>query len=384
MATVAFIPLRGGSKSIPGKNIKVLAGQPLAWWTVSAAAACQEIDTVYVATDSNDIRKVVEGFQLPKVQVIGRSEQSATDTASTESALIEFAQQHEDADTIILIQATSPLLQTEDLDRGLTIYCDTKADTLLSAVRQKRFNWKVETNGLATPLNYDPLRRPRRQEFDGYLVENGAFYIMKRTGLLQSGCRLHGKISLCEMPEETYCELDEPSDWAFIENFLQHRKPIRQSKRIRMFVTDVDGVLTDAGMYYTENGDELKKFNTRDGMGMRLLQESGVVVGIITSENTKMVERRAKKLQVDFLHQGAKRKLPILQQECQARGIDLSEVAYIGDDVNDLECIQAVGWSACPADAVEEIKRAAHEILNTRGGMGAVREFVNVIVHNTI
>ena len=110
----AFIPVRGGSKSIPLKNIKKICGMPLVYWTVKAASDCDYIDIVYVATDSEIIEKTVKGFNLPKVMVIGRSAESASDTASTEFAMLEFAENY-DFDNITLIQATSPLLTAETL-----------------------------------------------------------------------------------------------------------------------------------------------------------------------------------------------------------------------------------------------------------------------------
>ena len=126
--TAAFIPVRGGSKSIPLKNIKELAGHPLVYWTVKAACDCKYIDRVYVATDSDRIRETVNGFGFDKVLVIGRSAETASDTASTESALLEFAENHE-FDNVYLIQATSPLLTGKDLDRGFELYMSDKTDS---------------------------------------------------------------------------------------------------------------------------------------------------------------------------------------------------------------------------------------------------------------
>ena len=147
---------------------------------------------------------------------------------------------------------------------------------------------------------------------------------------------------------------------------------------IKLFGCDVDGTLTDAGMYYTENGDELKKFNTRDGMGMKLLRESGIITLIITSENTKIVENRAKKLKVDYLYQGVQNKLEIIEELLKKLDIDKSEFAYIGDDINDKEILEFAGLKACPNDAMEIIKNIDNIlIMSKKGGEGAVREFVD-------
>ncbi len=219
---VAFIPVRGGSKSIPLKNIQLIAGKPLIYWTAKAASDCRAIDIVYIATDSDRIAEVVRELNLPKVQVIGRSAESATDTASTEFAMLEFAQQY-DFDNIFLIQATSPLLTAEDLQKGYDLFTMPGTDSVLSTVRQKRFLWAVNEEGIASPTNYDVFHRPRRQEFDGYLVENGAFYISSKEDLLKSKNRLSGNIRAYEMDESTYFEIDEPSDWLIISHQLEKR-----------------------------------------------------------------------------------------------------------------------------------------------------------------
>ena len=210
----AFIPVRGGSKSIPLKNIKNFCGKPLVYWTAKAANDCRQISEVYIATDSEKISDTVKNFNLPKVKIIGRSEESAKDTAATESAMIEFAEKFE-FDNIILIQATSPLLESVDLEGGIKKFLQGY-DSLLSVVRQKRFIWQ-EIDDIAVAQNYNPLNRPRRQEWDGYFVENGAFYMTSREKLLNSKCRISGKIGLYEMAEESYFEIDEPSDWLIME-----------------------------------------------------------------------------------------------------------------------------------------------------------------------
>jgi len=155
--------------------------------------------------------------------------------------------------------------------------------------------------------------------------------------------------------------------------------------KIKVFLSDVDGVMTDAGMYYTESGDEFKKFNTHDGMGFNIIQRTGVKIGIITTENTKIVERRAAKLKMDYLYQGKGfgGKLAAALDICTKEGIDIKEVAYIGDDVNCIELLEAVGIAACPANATKKVKAIKNIIqLEKSGGEGAVREFIEMILDN--
>ena len=150
--------------------------------------------------------------------------------------------------------------------------------------------------------------------------------------------------------------------------------------KIKVFLTDVDGVLTDAGMYYTASGDEFKKFNTHDGMGMVMLQKAGIKTGMLTTEDTPIVKRRADKLKVDYLYQGVGfgGKLAAAQEICTKEGITLNEVAYIGDDINCIELLQAVGLAACPANATPKVKAIAGIIhLQKSGGEGAAREFID-------
>ena len=380
----AFIPVRGGSKSIPLKNIKPFCGKPLVCWNIEALENCAEVDRIIVATDSDDIENTVGKFNYKKTKIYRRSKENASDTASTESVMLEYinATQMSDDEIFMLVQATSPLTQTEDFTGGLKMYFSGQYDSILTCVRNYRFFWNTD----GTSKNYDYKNRPRRQNFDGMLMENGAFYINTVANIKLSGNRLSGKIGIYEMPEYTASEIDDPDDWIVLEN-LMHRHILNKqnaSKNIKLFLSDVDGTLTDGGMYYSESGDELKKFNTRDGMGFQLLREKGIKTGIITSENTIIVENRAKKLKIDFLVQGKRNggKLEAVRQICNEMGITLKEVAYIGDDINDIELLSEVGVAACPADACAEVKAALGiEIMTRKGGEGCVREVVDKIIH---
>jgi len=167
-----------------------------------------------------NVHVIIESLQyLPKeykLYIIGRGKDTATDTASTESAMLEVAAKF-NFGTIILIQATSPLLTYIDLTKAIEQYQASDCDSMLSVVRQKRFLWDSDSEGGALPVNYDHKARPRRQDFNGYLVENGAFYITKREALLRTKNRLNGRIELYEMPEHTYYELDEKWNWVVLE-----------------------------------------------------------------------------------------------------------------------------------------------------------------------
>ena len=380
---IAFIPVRGGSKSIPLKNIKLLCGKPLVYWNLVALQNASKVNNIIVATDSDEIEKIVNDFQFSKVKIYRRSATNASDTASTESVILEYLdnQTHNKQDTFMLVQATSPLTQSKHFIEALELFNTGNFDSVLTCVRNYRYFWNAD----GTSKNYDYHNRPRRQDFEGELMENGAFYINTVENILQTGNRLSGKIGIFEMPEYTAIEIDEPEDWAILENLMNKHVLCRQTKnKIKLFLSDVDGVLTNGGMYYSENGDELKKFNTSDGMAFELLRKAGIKTGIITSENTSIVENRARKLKVDYLYQGKREggKFSAAIEICDKEGILLSEVAYIGDDINCMELLNNVGLAACPVDAQKEIRNIPSiTILTLKGGEGVVREFAELILH---
>lgn len=215
--TVALIPLRGGSKSIIKKNIRCMAGKPLCAWVLEAAHSAKSIDEVFVSTEDEEIATVVENLGHG-TKIISRPEHLASDSATTESVMLDFLERV-CFDTLITIQATSPLTRCEDLEAAADYFTQSRLDSLLTAVRIKRFFWSDDGN----PLNYDPMCRPRRQEFKGTFMENGAFYFTRREILEYSGCRLGGNIGIYEMDGSTETEIDDPSDWHTVERLLVER-----------------------------------------------------------------------------------------------------------------------------------------------------------------
>jgi N-acylneuraminate cytidylyltransferase len=150
--------------------------------------------------------------------------------------------------------------------------------------------------------------------------------------------------------------------------------------KIKCVLSDCDGVLTDGGMYYSQNGDELKKFNTKDGKGFELLRKNGYITGIITGENIDLVKRRAEKLQLDEVFLGVKDKIAILDEICNKYDLKYENIAYIGDDINDLEIMKHVGLSFAVNNAIDSVKEVSDYVTLLNGGDGAVREFIEFIL----
>ncbi|MDQ6904555.1 MAG: acylneuraminate cytidylyltransferase [Bacteroidota bacterium] len=387
---IAFMPVRGGSKSIPLKNIKLFCGHPLLYWNLQELSATNEIDEIIVATESSEIEAIVKEFNFAKVSLYRRAKENATDKASTESVILEYLATKDELpdDTLfMLVQATSPLTTRIHFSEGLEKIGSKNVDSVVSCSRLKKFLWSE--NG--QPLNYDVNFRPMRQDFKGELVENGAFYISTIKKIRESKCRLSGKIVPFEMPGYCYVEIDEEEDWLIAEKLMYKYFPYfpensnDRLKQIKLVATDVDGVLTDAGMYYTEAGDEIKKFNTRDGKGFELLRNQHIKTAMITSENTQIVKRRGEKLRADYVIQGVSgiQKLEELKRICQIENISLKNCAYIGDDINCVPILENVGAAFCPMDAEKNVKLVPGiTILNSIGGGGAFREVASIILEH--
>ena len=206
MFNVGFIPARAGSKGIKSKNITPINGKPLIYYTLKAAEE-SNLQKVYVSTDSEIIKNVVENFGFENVEVIARSTESANDKATSESALVEFAQNYK-FDNVCFIQATSPFTTTNDINGGLAKFLTNNYGAVISVVKNHQFLWSVDGN----PTNYDPQIRPRRQDWDGYFIENGAFYISSRKNILKNNCRITNPVGFWEMNKNSLIEIDTQED----------------------------------------------------------------------------------------------------------------------------------------------------------------------------
>lgn len=379
MKKIGIIPLRKDSKGIRGKNKKKMVGRPLFSWVLTEAFF-SDLDAVYVFTNDTEIIRYVEReyFWTNKVFALLRNEENANDTASTESTMLEFsAQINHDYAVLCLLQATSPFTLAADINSALDKIIIEKYDSALTVVNTHRFTW----NSDGTPQNYDVFNRPRRQDFEGLLIENGAVYATQKELFLASKNRVSGTIGLVKMPEETLMEIDSLSDWGIVENLLMERqKGMKCHQRIDYLVLDVDGVFTDGGVYYSKEGEMAKKFDMRDGMGLEILRENNVHVVTLTSENSALVAQRMLKLQIKDAFFGVKDKYSFLKQFLAAKNSSFGAVAYVGDDVNDLTNICSTGLSFAPANATAIVKLNADFVLGTASGAGAIREVCEMVL----
>jgi len=388
MATiVAIIPARGGSKGIPGKNLRPLLGKPMIAYTIEAALASRHVTRVIVSTDDAAITAASLQYGA---EVIQRPAEISGDTASSESALIhalEYLQETESysPEVLVFLQCTSPLMLPEDIDGTIGALLDEEADSALSAYASHLFLWRRDSDGQAEGVNHLKTKRPRRQEREPEYAENGAVYAMRAAGFLEARHRFFGKTAIYAMARERSVEIDDPADLELVAALIAARGSTAEAlearaARVKLLVTDVDGVLTDAGMYYSEAGDELKKFNTRDGMGLEKLRTAGIGTAIMTRENTALVARRAGKLKVDHLYQGVSDKGQCLDELAAAAGVALDEICFVGDDYYDIPALSKAGFACCPSDAAMEVREHCQHLLATGGGQGCIREVAEYIL----
>ncbi|SFD02727.1 acylneuraminate cytidylyltransferase [Algibacter pectinivorans] len=379
MKQIGFIPLRKGSKGIPNKNKRKMVGRPLFTW-VLGEAVFSNLDEVVVYTDDQSIIDFItkEYHWTNKVKAVLRSAESASDTASTEFAILEYCESiNYNFDVFCLLQATSPFTRKEDINICLE-KLNEDYDSALTVVNTHRFLW--DKNGKA--LNYNPKERPRRQDFEGLLIENGAVYATTKDSLKSTKNRLGSNIAVVQMAEDSLHEIDSETDWTVVEQLLiERQKQAKQSKKITHLVLDVDGVFTDGTITYTKDGEHTKGFDMRDGMGLEILRQFNIKVIVMTSENSELVVKRMQKLQIEDVFLGVKDKYTLLNNIIKEEDISLSNVAYIGDDVNDLTNICSVGWSITPNNATDIVKHNADVVLSKNSGAGAIREACQFIMN---
>lgn len=381
MEFLTIIPARGGSRGIPGKNIRDVAGQPLIAWTIQAAQQAKQTHHIVVSTDDQAIAETARQYGA---EVIMRPAELAGDSASSESALIHAVEswtvQHGyRPDGILFLQCTSPLTAPEDMDAVISKISEEQADCALTVTPFHYFLWKNEKEQ-AVGINHHAGVRPLRQEREPQFIETGAAYAMKTDGFLENKHRFFGRIALVEMPAERVLEIDDPPDLERADYLLRLRAPSKSGLPTPCLgvVFDFDGVFTDNSVYVDENGRESVRCHRGDGMGITQLKKCGIPILVLSSEENPIVTHRCKKLNIECIHHCAN-KWPVLKEWAKKQAIDIRQIAYVGNDINDIECLQKAGCGVAVADAAESAKQAADIILIHNGGHGAVREMCDLI-----
>ncbi|RXN36085.1 N-acylneuraminate cytidylyltransferase-like protein [Labeo rohita] len=379
---VALILARGGSKGIPLKNIKILAGVPLIGWVIRAALDSGVFDSVWVSTDHDEIERVAKAWGA---EVHRRSPEVSKDTSSSLETIQEFTKEHTDVGVICNIQATSPCLHPCHLKEAVEYITKDGCDSVFSVVRRHHFRWQEVKEGdcqCTTPLNLDPAHRPRRQDWPGELCENGSFYFATRK-LIEKGFLQDGKMKYFEMKPEHSVDIDVDIDWPVAEQRVLKYGYFGKDKPqfVKLLLCNVSGCLTDGQIYMTAKGDEMVSINTRDQAGIDMLKKEDVKVILIENDpNTKALAKKLAKRMKCQLLQDVGDKLKKVQKLMKKEGLEWKEVAYLGNDEPDVKCLELAGLSAVPMDAPTVALNHAKYICHNAGGHGAVREFAEHIL----
>lgn len=385
MEVLAIIPARGGSKAIPRKNVQMLLGVPLLAHTIEQAQCVQSIARVIVSTDDPEIGRVSHRYGA---EVVWRPAEISGDSASSELALLytlDHLVETEGAvpDLLVFLQCTSPLTLAEDIDGTVQALLDAKADSALTVTPFHYFLWQPGEDGNAVGINHDKRVRSLRQERPPQYRETGAVYVMRTAGFRQARHRFFGKTAMYVMPPERCLEIDDPVDFQVAEVLMQERQ---RSNRlgclpdpVRALIMDFDGVFTDNRVFVDQEGRESVVCNRGDGWGLARLREAGLPMLVLSTEQNPIVQARCGKLGLACRH-GLDDKLKVLDAWLAERGIPHDGVVYVGNDVNDLACLSAVGCGVVVADAHPDVLSAARIQLAGRGGQGVLREISDLIL----
>ncbi len=382
---VAIIPARGGSKRIAHKNLATVAGRPLIAHTILRAKQAERVQEVYVSTEDE---KIAEISQLYGAKVVWRPLDISTDEATSESALLHVLDNRiqnglHDPDLVVFLQCTSPIRRPYDIDRAVDTLVLEKADSLFSACENNRLIWKVE-DGKPYSINYNYHKRQREQDMKMQYRENGSIYVFRPEILRRQRNRLGGKIAIYEMDYWSSFQIDTPEHIELVEWILtcsSFKTNMEWPHQIELAVFDFDGVMTDNSVIVTEKGEEAVLCDRGDGWGVAKLLEAGIPMLVLSTETNPVVAARCAKLNLPF-QQGLGDKRTFLADYLKKHGIHSTNVIYVGNDLNDLECFNLVGWPVAVADAHPSLIAASKWVLSHQGGKGAIRELCDkLLVH---
>lgn len=382
MTVLAIIPARGGSKGIHRKNLVLLAGEPLLGHTLRHAQESRLIDRIIVSTDDAEIASFAESRGA---EVIHRPAEISGDEATSEAALEHvlgvLEERGEDSpELVVFLQATSPLRPPGAIDLAIQLFRESNADSVFSATPMHGFLWQGIASEV-TPVGYVPRARPRRQDAAPQWIENGSIYVFPTSTLRSFGHRLGDRPVAFAIDPISGLQIDTEEDLQVIESLVEARggRGLPLLGHIRLLVLDFDGVMTDNRVIVDQDGREAVLCSRGDGMGLEMVRDRGVHVVVLSKERNPVVAARCRKLGITC-HQGQDEKLGTLQALVEELQVDRDDVAYVGNDINDLDCMNWVGVSVAVADSEPVVLAAADHVTQRRGGFGAVREVCDRIL----
>jgi YrbI family 3-deoxy-D-manno-octulosonate 8-phosphate phosphatase len=401
MQILALIPARGGSKSIPRKNIRPLAGFPLIAYSIAAALQAKLVSRTIVSTDDEEIARIARmfGAETPFLRPTEYAQDNTTDLPVFTHAL-SWLKDNEayQPDIIVQLRPTSPLRPPDCVDRAVQILLDhPDADSVRGVIPsgQNPYKmWRVDEQGRMTPLLTltgvpEPFNAPRQFLPQTYWQTGHIDAIRLQTILGKS--TLSGDVIYPLLMDPRYAiDIDTLRDWQRAEWLISQsdlpivhpghsKRPL--PKQVDMLVLDFDGVMTDDRVWVDQDGRESVAANRRDGMGIAALHKAGIPMIVLSTEPNPVVAARCHKLNLPVI-QGLSDKSSALRQLLQDRHLDSARVVYLGNDINDLPCFPLVGCAVVVSDAHPDVISQADVVLSCRGGYGAVRELCDRILQN--
>jgi YrbI family 3-deoxy-D-manno-octulosonate 8-phosphate phosphatase len=401
MHILALIPARGGSKSIPRKNIRPLAGYPLIAYSIAAALQSSLVSRTIVSTDDEEIARIAQQFgaETPFMRPLEYALDNSADFPVFTHALTWLMENESyQPDIVVQLRPTSPIRPPDCVDRAVQILLDHPvADSVRGIIPsgQNPFKmWRVDEHGRMTPLLtlpgvVEPFNTPR-QELPVTYWQTGHIDAIRASTIVQKHS-LSGNILLPLYLDPRYAiDIDTLRDWQRAEWIISQGDfpiiiPGQQKralpKQVDLVVFDFDGVMTDDRVWVNQDGHEAVAANRRDGMGIAALHKASIPAVVLSTESNPVVSARCRKLELPVI-QGLSDKSTALRHLLQERQIDPANVVYLGNDVNDLPCFPLVGCAVVVADAHPDVIPHADIVLSHPGGHGAVRELCDRIIHN--
>jgi YrbI family 3-deoxy-D-manno-octulosonate 8-phosphate phosphatase len=389
--TVAIVPARGGSKSIPGKNIRPLGGIPLLAYSIEAGRRARQVDRVIVSTDDEQVADIARtwGADVPFLRPAAIAGDTTPDLPVFQHVL-DWLEANADCvpEVVVQLRPTSPLRPPDCVDTAIELLRRVETIDSVRGVVQASQNpykmWRLQADSTLTPLlaseTPQAYNQPR-QELPQTYWQTGQIDVI-RTEIIRERASMSGdRIGALVLDAAYACDVDTETDWQRAEWLLEHldRPVVRPAARgpfpedPRLVVFDFDGVMTDNRVWVGEHGDEWVACNRSDGLGLDKLRQLSLDLFVLSTETNPVVASRCRKLGVPF-EQGVRDKADRLRSLLRERGIAASSVVYVGNDINDADCLRMVGCGVAVADAHPDVRRVAGFTLTRPGGHGAVRE----------
>jgi N-acylneuraminate cytidylyltransferase len=398
---LALIPARGGSKSIPNKNIQPFHGHPLLAYSIAAALQADQVSRVVVSTDSEEIAAIARdyGAETPFMRPAEYAQDDTEDFPVFEHALNWLAEKEDyHPEIVVQLRPTSPVRPNGLIDEAISSLIDhPEADSVRGVVpagQNPHKMWQPQDDGSMQPLLKvkgigEPYNAPR-QKLPAIYWQTGHVDAIRTESILKKKSMSGANIWPLPIDARFTVDIDNPGDWAKAEatalSAAQEivwpgRVPRPFPEQVKMLVLDFDGVLTDDRVWTDAEGNERVAAHRGDGMGIALLKKAGVEVQVLSSEENPVVAARCRKLDIP-VEQGLKDKGAALKKLIKEGKLNAEQVVYVGNDVNDLDCFAIAGFAVAVADAHAHVSRHADLQLSKKGGHGAVREVCDLILAN--